>query len=320
MADHYEFSIQGHHNIYNNNAREFTIHFSTPSKGVGKDTGMLLLIPGYGGNVSSNVYKKMRDTFADQYNLIVVQCHYFGQEFMQSELIHEESYDNFNDMSFMQALDNITAVLIVIQIMRNKNLPIHYGKIILYGQSHGAYLSYLCNAFAPQLFKLLIDNSSYLYPLYMISDRILQLADGQVIRFHYLISNEESPENEILYLPLLYKKFPNECSIISFNGTNDVMVPVEDKTSFINGINKARHILIDDNNVDGQIFTSTTHGLGADFLRLFDYVMNTHRFTTLNELQLVPHRLHTKQHVFSIDFEDDFIQLSIQQHGKISSY
>jgi hypothetical protein len=51
---------------------------------VNKDTGILLLLPGFGAHSQSKVYKKMRDVFSDKYNLITVQCDYFGQKYMQN--------------------------------------------------------------------------------------------------------------------------------------------------------------------------------------------------------------------------------------------
>lgn len=44
---------------------------------VNENTGMLVLIPGYGGNIDSHVFRKMREVFAEQYNFITVQCDYF---------------------------------------------------------------------------------------------------------------------------------------------------------------------------------------------------------------------------------------------------
>ena len=51
---------------------------------VNENTGMLVLIPGYGGNIDSHVFRKMREVFAEQYNFITVQCDYFGNRFMDS--------------------------------------------------------------------------------------------------------------------------------------------------------------------------------------------------------------------------------------------
>ncbi|EDS76688.1 conserved hypothetical protein [Clostridium botulinum C str. Eklund] len=60
----------------------------------------------------------------------------------------------------MQAIDNIIAVISVMNMMYEQNVEFNARKMILFGNSHGSYLSYLCNALTPTLFTLLIDNSS----------------------------------------------------------------------------------------------------------------------------------------------------------------
>ena len=72
MAKEYDFCMYGHPSIYKPKERKLKIYFSEPESGVNENTGILLLIPGFGGNANSNVYKKMRDYFSDEYNLVVV--------------------------------------------------------------------------------------------------------------------------------------------------------------------------------------------------------------------------------------------------------
>ncbi|WP_313892552.1 DUF2920 family protein [Psychrobacillus sp.] len=84
MAENHSINIPAHHNIYNGvSGRELRIEFSLPEKETNENTGIAILVPGFGGNIDSNVYKKMREEFADTYNLVTVQCDYFGSEFMQ---------------------------------------------------------------------------------------------------------------------------------------------------------------------------------------------------------------------------------------------
>ena len=75
----------------------------------------------------------------------------------------DEDLTNFNDMGIMQALDNISAIVTVIEIIKDNGYKFDESKIIIYGHSHGAYLGYLCNAFAPNLFSMIIDNSAWLF-------------------------------------------------------------------------------------------------------------------------------------------------------------
>ncbi|MEG2337704.1 MAG: DUF2920 family protein, partial [Clostridium sp.] len=104
MAKSYEVEIDAHSSIYkkdylenNYTERKLKVYFSTPDHEVNEQTGILLLIPGFGANANSNVYKKMRKEFADKYNLVTIQCDYFGWEFMQSDysnlMLETEEYD-----------------------------------------------------------------------------------------------------------------------------------------------------------------------------------------------------------------------------------
>lgn len=84
MAHTESITIPAHHNVYNGaTGRELRIDFSIPSEGVNEKTGLLLFVPGFGGNIDSKVYTKMRDLFADRYNFVTIQCSYFGDQFMQ---------------------------------------------------------------------------------------------------------------------------------------------------------------------------------------------------------------------------------------------
>lgn len=96
MAHKQEITIPAHPNIYNySNERNYRITYSIPENGTNSETGLLLLVPGFGGHVDSNVYMKMRDEFADKYNLVTIQCEYFGSKFMQ----HFKSFNySFEDL------------------------------------------------------------------------------------------------------------------------------------------------------------------------------------------------------------------------------
>ncbi|MFC9541763.1 DUF2920 family protein [Lysinibacillus sp. NPDC056959] len=77
--------IPAHHNIYNGvNGRELRIDYSIPQNGTNENTGIFIFVPGFGGHIDSKIYKKMREHFAEKYNVVTVQCEYFGSRFMQS--------------------------------------------------------------------------------------------------------------------------------------------------------------------------------------------------------------------------------------------
>lgn len=85
MSEYQSFKIPAHPSIYSCNPhnRELRIDFSIPENGVDSSTGLLILVPGFNASIDSKVYTKMRELFADQYNMITIQCDYFGSKYMQ---------------------------------------------------------------------------------------------------------------------------------------------------------------------------------------------------------------------------------------------
>ncbi|RRD95898.1 DUF2920 family protein [Clostridiales bacterium COT073_COT-073] len=363
MAKNYDFEIYAHPSIYTaeNSAKErkLRIYFAEPDKGVNEQTGLILLIPGFGGHANSKVYQKMRHQFADKYNLITVQCDYFGWEFMQtptnacisienlkylspeeiSKLYNsqdlsasltevlknyaypieiseplDEDLNNFNDMGIMQALDNISAVIAVMEILKDNNYQIDINKIIIYGHSHGAYLAYLCNALAPHLFSMLIDNSAWTFPLYLKSERKVNLLSNNleiIVYFNYLAQNTDF-DDELLDLNHLYQKFSNHCHIICYHGTEDSLITLAQKQKFSSQIDNLNFFAISQNEVDGEIFQSCEHGLEADYLKLFDLTMANHPQFPTNKKNLIENVCYcTNKHQYFIDYSHGLPILSI---------
>lgn len=363
MAKEYVYDILGQPSILGNKERKLKFYFSEPSNGINAETGVLLIIAGFGGNANSNVYIKMRDTFADKYNLITIQCDYFGYEFMQApnnislkltkedikryfsnkevEYIYKnnnifsrlmevsskykinilakenlnENINNYCDMGLIQAIDNITAVVAVMEVVKNNGYTVNEEKIILYGQSHGAYLSYLCNVLAPNLFSLLIDNSSWLFPAYLKSNRYVNSIHGNSIlsvEFEYFAKTTDYDE-EILYLPSIYSKFNNNCDIICYHGTNDNLISNKDKIILKKLINNFKYHETDETMVDNKIFKSNQHGLGADYLELFDLVINEHQFKNRTVIRSEIIVYETQKNSYKIDYSYIIPILSIEK-------
>lgn len=365
MAKDYESLEYMHNSIYNKNfnykpyeERKTKIYFSEPDKGINEETGILLFIAGYGGNAKSNIYKKMRRKFADKYNLITVQCDYFGCEFMQDtkrvvipdfdidilnkifskdeigkiyykdklnfdkliqigrkydfalnvkEDLSAENLGNFNDMGIMQALDNITAVLRVMSIIYENGFEFNTKKVILYGHSHGAYLSYLCNRFCPGLFSAIVDNSAWIHPNYLSAIRYRFYNLGKLklkIGFEYLAAKLNF-DNEIYDLNYLYNNFENNCNVVSYHGDMDELVSFHDKKEFCKKVQKCVYNEITESDVDGSIFKSTRHGLGANFINLFAYTYNKLEFKK-DKLLNLPYEvvIKTDKHVYRFDYKD----------------
>lgn len=370
MSKSYEILEYMHNSIYTENdnkpytQRKTKIFFSEPEGGINEDTGILLLIAGFGASANSKVYQKMREKFSDVYNLVTIQCDYFGCEFMQNsksiiapkikksdlfgvftekeinEIYHDnklnfsklinigskyninlnlkedlsdENLENFNDMGIMQALDNIVAVLKVMSIIYENGYEFNTRKVIIYGYSHGGYLGYLCNRLAPYLFSHLIDNSAWLYSKYFLNERILIQRIGSLninITFDYL-AKRNLIYNKVLDLNFLYSGFDNNCKIIVYQGNKDELIGSDEKKKFCDKLYNIEYNEISHKEVDSVIFKSTTHGLGADFLKLFDYSVKKLEFCKDASFKLEDTVIETDERKYYINYNNIFPILTI---------
>lgn len=331
MALNNHIKIPALNSIYSDNKnanREIDVYYSLPEKGINEDTGVLLYIYGFRGYSEAKVFKKLRNNFADEYNLITVQCDYFGYEFMQNpknlrpqdkhmeyftkeelikfykrgsfrikefykaaenypvkmllrEDLSAENPDYFNDMGIMQAMDNLNALLYVMNMIHEMGFKFNSKKVILYGNSQGAYLSHLCNVLAPDLASLIIDNSGWLFPKHLEKDsRTITKQVGQAklkLVFDYK-ARDIIDDFEILDLEKLYSSFENKARIIAFHGEDDHLISLKDKTKFISKVKNASIYPVTSKTLGNytDIFSDTTHGLGANFLTLFKHVLEDH--------------------------------------------
>lgn len=307
MAIERQYMQMGQSSIYGEKTdhaskREFEVRLTEPDGGISEETGLLVLIPGYGGGIESNVFKKMRNLFSDKYNLLVMQCSYFGSEFMDArmtdflnsksdwaansepreknvgvQIVMNETPENFNDMSYMQAMDLITATLLSIRLVQESDCHFNQKKIILYGVSHGGYLAYLMNRLCPGLYSFIIDISGYVTPYFLNNLRPLK-NEANWFFIDYMIrrTKEVQFESELYDLKYLYQSFSNTCRVISFGGRDDEMVDIREKEDFIHSIGvTADIIVVSADEVDGELFMNAEHGLGADFLKVFCMVYET---------------------------------------------
>lgn len=314
MPQMVEIDFYAHNNIYKSgyldgNYRKRTVHtkISVPQSGTNEDTGMLLLLPGYGGNIGSNVFHKMLLKFSDWYNLVVVQCDYFGNHLMDTnipdkfkenaneimktaehmlvagELLYEQepcgTVDEFNDMGIMQALDIVSTTMCTLSFLSDQGAVVNTNKIIMFGISHGAYIGHIANLICPNLYSCLIDITSYLFPFYKNNNRMITFSDEKikisVRRQEFLYAHPEYQYAQELYdLRFLYKNAKSKCKIIAFQGTEDWMVDYKEKAEFVSQIGEtAQLMLISKEDVDGIMCKSADHGLGMDFMELFKMLM-----------------------------------------------
>lgn len=318
MGKEYRMVIPAHPNIYQNGQREMELYFTEPSTGVNESTGLLLLIPNFGDDPKSDMNKQRRNAIADEFNLVTIECNYFGLRYMQTSDIPEFNFDldklagvltpeelqilkndpnkffeicsnysiniemkhklsetteEFNDLGLMQTLDNLTALLVVISILKDNNLVFNTKRILSYGVSHGAYLAYFCNAFTPGLFSAMFDNSAWLIPPYISNPKFLSWQMGEMkftLYIDYLVRSILM-DKRILDLKEIYRGMKNKTRIFSLQGSNDQMIDLEMKSKFCSSIAKCKYEIINLNDMKKHSFVSLEHGLGADFPQVYRY-------------------------------------------------
>jgi len=366
MAKDLVLNIEAQKSIYTkkegNNNRTIDVYYSIPENGVNEDTGIMLYIFGFRGNPKTKVGKKLRNYAADKYNLITIQCDYFGNEYMQKSknlrLLEEHmnnfskeelikiykdgifNYDNFieicrnynlttkirenlnetiesfNEMGLMQAMDNLNSIISIIELFKKAGQNLNYKKIILFGNSHGAYLCHLCNILSGGLVNLIIDNSGWMYPTHIGKDKRILAIDPSnrkmKVVFDYK-AREYIEDFEILNLNNLYSQINNKADIVCYNGTNDHLVNIDEKKKFIEKLPNSKFYEINDNNIDGVIFQNNKHGLGANFLKLFDEVMNEYeiRFEKDNDFPIMDNiYFSSDRYHYIVDYRGDIPRLT----------
>lgn len=289
MATELQLCIDGQPNLENGHSRKMSVLVGLPDQGCNADTGMIVLAGGYGSKMMSHVYVKMRNLFADIFNMIVLQCDYFGYQYVNNDFLDdpavpEESIDAYHEMGPMQAMDHLIAIWAVMDRLEADGRSWDRNKIIFYGHSHGAYLGWLCNAFAPKLFSAIIDNSAYLFPYYIDQDRELERESSEKkgFMYHFYVSDHIS-DRQIYDLTYLYQRVKNEALILTFHGSEDTMISFQEKQNFVRNVpNTVIHKITPDNlkecfcridGVDHPFFNSAKHSLDADFLWFFLYVV-----------------------------------------------
>lgn len=348
MAKEYVIDIQGQPTRYSDKVRTLPMYFAEPEQGAEGHTGILLLIAGYGGHGMSNVYQKMRKVFADQYDLITVQCDYLGSRYMGHDQHMEitedmlrkalsprefhalrrdyaanrhilaekvlsayipldESADDYNEMGLGQAMDNLMAVKVLMDIIQENGISYNANRVYIYGQSHGAYLGYLCNYLAPGLFTGIIDNSAYLLPYFLNHDRkITKVGENLTLQkcYHYLVSDQDLDSGSY-DLRKLYENYQNQAQIIVYHGAEDEMISLEEKQAFLDTLSNVSLHVVTGDMVDGELFHSTGHSLGADLLKLFDVAVCELEKSVTEKSRFVfqNRKFRTERYLYEVDWQ-----------------
>lgn len=233
----------------------------------------------------NEIFQKKPETFLDFEKIMRSSKNPSGFEIaVESKLCKDETKDDFCEMGIFQVMDCLRSVKSVMEMLDNIDVGHDKRRVIGYGFSHGGYLVHMMNAICPNLFSGIIDNSAWLLPEYLKSARHLnryfqiKVADalflGKISIQQQFHASEWIEDLEIYDLRIVSDGLENDAKIIAVHGTEDTLVTVDDKKRFLDRLKHVSLKLVDRENVDGEIYKSATHGVGADFLKLFDKIYN----------------------------------------------
>jgi hypothetical protein len=128
------------------------------------------------------------------------------------------------------------------------------------------------------------------------------------VKFDYL-ANHLNMDREILKSGNLYDNFVNECRIVSYQGVDDQLIKWTEKKPFCKNISFCEYHQINKKDVDGVVFGSASHGLDADFLKLFDAVMQHQEFDQSKDVVMSPAHFETLRYLYDFDYFSNMIIL-----------
>lgn len=216
--------------------------------------------------------------------------HLLAGKILSDYISLQETADDFNEMGLWQAMDNLMALKVLLDIVQENGIAINWNRIYVFGQSHGAYLAYLCNFLAPDLFTGIIENSAYLFPYFLRHDReVIKVGDILTLRkiYHYLLADQDI-DADSYDLSRLYQGFQNRARIISYHGEADEMIPLQEKQEFLDQIQGVSLHIVTEKEVDGKKFGSTGHSLEADFFLVIEEAMQELQQRQQWELEEMP--------------------------------
>lgn len=199
------------------------------------------------------------------------------------------AYHNYSSFGFMPAIDHL---IVLFDILNKYNID--KSNIISFGSSYGGYISLLMAKYAPNTFSLIIDNSGFcVSDLHEIFGGIVGGAGGSFPKYvdgkryeipfttNTLWSLDETSEyyfsdshKKIRSLILEEHRTPSKTVYFSYHSQKDSLIPIEQKDKMYDVIKKFNVIYykrVNEQDMDGKMFKSLSHGMSASLKEMFDF-------------------------------------------------
>jgi cephalosporin-C deacetylase-like acetyl esterase len=242
---------------------------------INSKTGLMLSLHNWGGTRSVGTANPVE--LAGRYNVVALCVDYLQSGPQWSE--GREPYDH----GYLQALDALRALWFVFDGLTNRGREFARGRIYATGGSGGGNVTLMCNKLAPRTFAGVVD----LWGMTQLSDDVaFDLPGGSELNARYL-RNPASPffltadAQELRFVGCpehldVMRRLGNVCRVLVVHGRDDTACPFTAAEAMVESMNKARLAVephfIGRDQVDGKVFTSSGHALGADRTQIVFHV------------------------------------------------
>jgi len=188
-----------------------------------------------------------------------------------------EGYANFGILPAMDHLQILGAVL--------RDYAVDRKRLYVLSTSYGGYIALLLNKFAPNTFRLIVDNSGFSGPADTMPSLYGMASSVGVIRFVHrcLVAFSDDPSSPN-YLSSSRKMIrdlavaahynvPSETVVHSYHSEADTVAPTAAKKNLALVLGRRRRYdlrLISEADIDGHIFKNAKHGMDASLRGLFE--------------------------------------------------
>ena len=165
-----------------------------------------------------------------------------------------------------------------------RRYPVRRSRLYAFGTSYGGYVALLLGKYAPNTFRMIIDNSGFSKAtLDVYGDRYFKTQLGPLTVYaHEPMVWSSDPRNPGFFAPphamirdLLVEEHmrPQATRYFCCHYVADVIAPFADKALFAERMRRLTSVdllAVGDGDIDGSMFKEPTHGMRASLRQLFD--------------------------------------------------
>ncbi len=188
--------------------------------------------------------------------------------------------DGYANFGVLPTLDHLQVLGVVL-----RDYPVNRKRLFALGTSYGGYLALLLGKFAPNTFRLIVDNSGFSGPgdtLETLLGITIGVGTVQIVN-RSLLAFSADPQSPNFLTPARMEirdiavaghyGFPSTTVLHSYHSEVDTVAPTKAKKRLAEVLKRHRDYdlrLVGEDDIDGRLFKTTAHGMNASLRGLFE--------------------------------------------------